>query len=299
MRGVQFQEILMFRLVLCGRPQLHPFHATRCLPWVIVVFALVLINSPVAGLVVELSEKQAEIKLSIGDDLTIAWSSAAPGGLFEISLVDEAGTVLAYQLVAADERGVVMPTHVWGRTGIVGCDGTSLAQPEAYTYRDFQDASTFLVGRTFRLEVTRDGFVTLTRAVTLVKAERELFFFSDVEGCPRSCFELDETVYVTGLNVAKLGWAARFFVVSSPAPAVGDPLIDLRVDLDEPQRLPSGDFTAVVGPADRLGPDVVIGLGRTDDCSDEPIRLPGDKLSVMGKSHKNSSGDADIGPCRE
>ena len=209
---------------------------------------------------VDLSE-EAVVELPIGSPLLIEWGDAIPEEATTVTLLDDVGTVVTSLTPTADGNGLIPPTLLWGRTGVVGCDEGAQPQPSLYRFERFEEASDALQGRLFKIEAHDSEHNFLAEVSVALVPPPTFYYFSDGSACPRSHYQPSETLYLSTSNGGDDPGTLRTFVLepAGEVPCVGDTLADLRSQYeDQPQQLAKqpGDTWVVLGAlAD--GADVV------------------------------------------
>ncbi|MCP3977584.1 MAG: hypothetical protein GY720_24125 [bacterium] len=195
-------------------------------PMFILAMTVLAALTPAAALEVGRGVESAEI--AVGDDLILSWDGLVPDTMYTAAVVDEYDQVVAEALRKSSSDGVLEPFYVWIGTGIVGCDGDPDPASDEYLFAYPDEAEAVLKGRTFQVALaeleTRTSVARFT--ISMLPKEKNLFYFSDEDGCPRCEYEYGEPVYLSGsLVVLDSFWL--FLVEELVRPTVGDPLVDV------------------------------------------------------------------------
>jgi hypothetical protein len=168
-------------------------------------------------------------QLPVGDDLWVGLSGADPGVTYDFRLSATDGTLITGTYAAADAAGNLAPTLLWSRTGVVGCDCELGADPAAYRFKDFQQAESFLSGRSAVLQVLSHSGVQLAQVnLPLMVARREISYFSDADGCPRRIFKPGEKIYLGLLHPDRSKSGRRIYLAASKSWPLGAAIVDVR-----------------------------------------------------------------------
>ncbi len=266
---------------------------------VLMLFSIALaISAPAAAL--EVAPVNQDVTLTIGDDLFVTRDGLAPDRLYRAVVTDEPGFVVADVAIKPDPDGALGSAPVWIRTGVVGCDKGVEPAPGEYRFARFEEAEDNLKDRIFDLTVLDDATQASVARITLrlVAAEKNLFFFSDPDGCPRIRYRADEPVFLTGSRVV-LDRFWMFLIEAGEKPLeVGDPLDDVRGGAQEILPM-SSYFTEQVLAALTAGQVLQGALepGAAEPNAHLPDGIVLDPTSCPGDDDDDDDDDDDAEPC--
>ncbi|MEO1365973.1 MAG: hypothetical protein AAFX50_02265, partial [Acidobacteriota bacterium] len=215
-------------------------------------------------------------QLEVGNDLYIALEGMQPHRDYRVLLLDEGLTTVAEETLRSDGDGRARPGDIplWQRSGIVGCDLSSPADPASFRYRDLGQADAVLGGRTWTLEAhelgTQQTVTSLPISLTSART-RAVYFFTDAAGCPRNEIYDVEALYLYAEGIRPEARDAQVVLVGGGGrPGVGDPLVDARGAGVGPQGIDlepgDGTFFELVWARPEVGNyGGVIRLGRDTD----------------------------------
>jgi len=196
-----------------------------------------------------LSADRLSTDLLIGDDLGIDLFGATSGVSYAISLTSDTGVRVAGLTAEANAEGEVPRQLLWRRSGVVGCDAGSEADPSLFRFRTFVEAEQHLVGRNFTLSVSdpQTGAMLTRVGLPLVEAASIRFYFSDACGCLRSEMFADEALFLSSHKFVASALPLRFLLVDHQSNwAVGSALSEVRQQFQSaPQQifLPPGQIS--------------------------------------------------------
>ena len=197
-------------------------------------------------------------QLEIGDDLFVRLPLMLPTAPLELHVLDEAGQSVAALAPLVIPTNPVEPVPLWLRTGVVGCDVPGAQDVLDYHFRDFQEASAHLVGRTFTVELRYATGAPVFSVPLPIKARPTSgsgsLYFSDSSGCPRTIFDDRETVYLSGFRSYFPHGAMVYMVDPEQSTDSNGNIIEVRPShLFTPQVISStianGDWTQMLWPA--------------------------------------------------
>ncbi|MEO1083829.1 MAG: hypothetical protein AAFY88_06270, partial [Acidobacteriota bacterium] len=173
-------------------------------------------------------------QLEIGNDLYVTLEGVQPNRDYRLMLVDEAHAKVVEEVRQSDAAGRVSPGEIplWQRTGIVGCDLESPADPSSFLYRDLGQADAMLGGRGWTIEARElgtDQLVTSFPLTLTTHRTRAIFFFTDATGCPRNQITDRDSLFLYAEGVRPDVRDAQVVLIGGGfPPSVGDPLTDAR-----------------------------------------------------------------------
>lgn len=248
---------------------------------------------------IELSDGTlATRQLLVGADLHVALRGAAAHTGYELRLIDADGDVVATGFATADAAGNLEPLLLWPRTGVAGCDcGIPAPDKDEHTFADYEEAEAKLAGEDLEVQALSLAGVEVARVtLPILAASREIVYFSDVAGCPRTYFAPLEPLYLSVLHADRGTAGRQLFLAGSQRWPVGEPIADVRGASQILTLPPTGDLlvftvsgwplSAAVGRATSF--DGVLRHGLTS----HPWRLPGD--GVLARPNKTPEGNGGI-----
>lgn len=158
--------------------------------------------------------------LVIGRDLRGRVEGGAPDTLYQLTLLDETGAVVARQVVSSDADGNSDVVQVWDRSGITGCNAefNPSAFPGSLAYNNVEEAGLDLDGRTFTLRASEVGAAEAFAwiDVHLQEPEQAIYYWSDAHGRAACRFERNDPVFLSVFKGHLEAWqVSRVFMLRS------------------------------------------------------------------------------------
>ncbi len=207
------------------------------LRWML-VFPLLFLGAAGAAPAAELrlgNGSAATATLALGDDLWVGLAGASPGPLTDSCSPARPAKKLPGARPPPTTPAGVADLLLWAATGVVGCGVRRRPQP--YVFASLAAAAAALDGQELRIEVLGADGVLAGEAVLPVAAAAELVYFSDADGCPRSCYQPREQAWLGFVNADRARPDRIFYLVAGPP---GEEPEDLR-GAPEPLKLPEAD----------------------------------------------------------
>lgn len=180
---------------------------------------------------VELSDGAvAKSQLTVGDDLYVSLAGVDPSAVYGLRLLGSDGEAVAALSARTDAFGNLAPQLLWARSGVVGCDcGAPEANPSQHVFANYAEAEEELSGKGFEVQVMAASGVEVARlALPVVAAAKEIAYFADADGCPRSFAKASEALYLAILHPERAKPDRRFFMALSKPWPLGEPIADVR-----------------------------------------------------------------------
>ena len=197
-------------------------------------------------------------ELKLGDDLFVRLPLMLPTAPLELHVLDEGGQSVAALAPLVVPANPVEPIPLWLRTGVVGCDIPGAQDVLDYHFRDFQQASAHLAGRTFTVELRYATGAPVLSVPLPIKARPTsgpgTLYFSNASGCPRTIFDDSEPIYLSGFRSYFPHGAMVFLVDPEQSTDANGDVIEMRPSHSfTPQVISStianGDWTHMLWPA--------------------------------------------------